>query len=76
MSVKVNNKKLKSFAKSNDFRIVAFFIETPKGSTFEFEGCVTISDSEKVAKLVEEIIKLTNRTEASHDNEETDQKLE
>lgn len=60
--VKVN-KKLKSFAKSNDFRIVAFIVETPKGSTIEFEGCVTISDSEKVAKMVEEIIKMTNKTE-------------
>lgn len=60
--VKVNQ-KLKRFAKSNDFRIVAFTVETPKGSTIEFEGCVTIKDAAKVAKMVTKIAEMTNAAE-------------
>lgn len=60
--VKVN-KVLKKFAKDNNFRIVAFTIETPAGSTIEFEGCVTIKDAEKVCKMATKIIELTNKVE-------------
>lgn len=59
--VKVN-RVLKKFAKDNNHRIVAFTVETPKGSTIEFEGCVTVKDSQEVADMVVKILKLTNKT--------------
>jgi hypothetical protein len=55
------NKVLKKFSKDNGHRIVAFTVETPKGSAIEFEGCVTVEDSKKVAKMVNEIIKMTSK---------------
>ena len=63
MPVKVNS-KLKKFAKDNGHRIVAFTVETPNGSTtIEFEGCVTVEDSEKVAKMMQRIIEMTDKVE-------------
>lgn len=60
--VKVNS-KLKKFAKDNGHRIVAFTVETPKGSTIEFEGCVTVKDAGKVAKMMQRIIEMTGKIE-------------
>jgi hypothetical protein len=60
--VKVNS-NLKKFSKDNGHRIVAFTVETPAGSTIEFEGCVTVSDSKKVAKMMQRIVEMTGKVE-------------
>jgi hypothetical protein len=62
--VKVNS-KLTKFAKDNGHRIVAFTIQTPAGTTIEFEGCVTVKDSEEVAKMMHKIIEMTGKVEES-----------
>jgi len=53
------NRKLKKFAKDRGYRLVVFMMETPKGSTIEYEGCVTVKDSEEIAEMMQRTIELT-----------------
>lgn len=61
------NDKLKKFSKDNDYRLIGMIMETPKGSTIKFQGCVTKEDSEELAKIFRRIVKLTDKVEKTAD---------
>ena len=56
------NRALRNHSKANDYRIVAFTIETPMGTEIGFEGCITKADAKKAVVMAIKIMEMTNKT--------------
>lgn len=57
------NKTLRLFAKQHCFRLITIAFQTQRGGEVEFEGCVTIDDSERLSEILREIVVMCDRAE-------------
>ncbi len=57
------NKKLRAFAKKHGHRLVVLSCQSPDGGEMTLECCVTVEDSERVCKMLKEILDLARKTD-------------
>lgn len=64
------NKTLRKFAKENNHRLVGFLVESERKTTLQFEGCVRVEDAAEVVRLLNEIIKLSNKAKKGNGSDD------
>jgi hypothetical protein len=57
------NKTLRAFAKQHGHRLVTLAFQTERGETVEFEDCVLVQDAGRVAEILNELVRLAEKTD-------------